>query len=120
MLLDRVAAIPMAMTKTAVRALSYGLLASRTLCVATMLEDSAAVTETSASPEFKPLYRRLSRLGAVPGGSVAETLKEWQGEGKKVTESQLLNFVRQFRRYKSYKTALEVRIFSISILKHYL
>ncbi|KAI0488451.1 hypothetical protein KFK09_028282 [Dendrobium nobile] len=98
----------MAMAKAASKMLPCGLLASRRLSVETMLVDSMAVAETATLPEFKPLYRRLSGLGATPGGSVAEILKEWQSEGKIVTESQLLNFVRQLRRYKSYKTALEL------------
>ncbi|PKU80838.1 Pentatricopeptide repeat-containing protein [Dendrobium catenatum] len=98
----------MAMAKAASKMLPCGLLASRRLSVETMLVDSMAVAETATLPEFKPLYRRLSGLGATPGGSVAEILKEWQSEGKRVTESQLLNFVRQLRRYKSYKTALEL------------
>ncbi|KAL0904394.1 hypothetical protein M5K25_026495 [Dendrobium thyrsiflorum] len=98
----------MAMAKAALKVLPCGFLASRRLSVATMMMDSTAVAETATLPEFKPLYRRLSGLGATPGGSVAEILKEWQSEGKRVTESQLLNFVRQLRRYKSYKTALEL------------
>ncbi|KAG0501008.1 hypothetical protein HPP92_001080 [Vanilla planifolia] len=35
-------------------------------------------------------------------------MAEWMREGRRVTETELINFVRQFRRHKSYKVALEL------------
>ncbi|KAK8939483.1 Pentatricopeptide repeat-containing protein [Platanthera guangdongensis] len=98
----------MSMAKTAGKLLSWGLPASRRLCASSAPVVSTKVTETEALSEFRPLFRRLSALGATPGGSVEKTMKEWQREGKKVTAPELMSFIRQFRRYKSYKTALEL------------
>lgn len=73
---------------------------------------TAAATRTfsTASPsgEDKRLYRRLSALGATPGGSVAGVMDEWLKEGKAVTESKLVNIVKELRKYKSYNHALKV------------
>lgn len=58
--------------------------------------------------EHKPLYRRLAVLGGDPKGSVEETMSEWLKEGRVVRESDLMSIVRELRRFKNYKIALEV------------
>ncbi|ONK67603.1 uncharacterized protein A4U43_C05F1800 [Asparagus officinalis] len=65
-----------------------------------------AFSTAPPSGENKRLYRRLSALGTNPG--VTRTLDEWVKEGKAVTESKLVNIVKELRRYKNYKPALKV------------
>lgn len=57
---------------------------------------------------FSPLYKRLSQLGANPGGSVEQTMQEWIKEEKFVMEFSLMKIVRELRRYRNYKIALEL------------
>ncbi|KAG0478330.1 hypothetical protein HPP92_013049 [Vanilla planifolia] len=89
------------------RLLSRALPFPRMFCAIAPVDSSMSRTALSP-PESKPLYRRLSAVGIISGGSVSETMKEWLNEGRRVTEAQLMNFVCKFRKYKSYKIALEL------------
>uniref|UniRef100_A0A0D6RA33 Pentacotripeptide-repeat region of PRORP domain-containing protein n=1 Tax=Araucaria cunninghamii TaxID=56994 RepID=A0A0D6RA33_ARACU len=53
------------------------------------------------------LYKRLSRLGD-PNLSAVAVLQQWIDEGRKVKKWDLQGYVRQLRKYRRYKHALEV------------
>lgn len=92
----------MSMAKNRIRALPLTMAAvTRSLCT--------AAVAAAGGGEYKPLYRRLSALGLDPNGRVAETMEGWLKEGRVVLEAELMRNVRELRKHKSYKTALEVK-----------
>ncbi|KAJ6807712.1 pentatricopeptide repeat-containing protein-like, mitochondrial [Iris pallida] len=56
----------------------------------------------------KPLYRRLSELGGAAEGAVSRTLNKWVKEGRPVKVMDLVNHVKDLRKYRRYKHALEM------------
>ncbi|KAL4191709.1 hypothetical protein AMTRI_Chr07g81920 [Amborella trichopoda] len=53
------------------------------------------------------IFKRISPLGD-PGTSVVPLLEEWVREGRKVHKSDLQSLVKEMRRYRRYKHALEI------------
>ncbi|XP_065031471.1 pentatricopeptide repeat-containing protein At4g01990, mitochondrial-like [Musa acuminata AAA Group] len=68
----------------------------------------ARASEVGERKESKPLYRRLSALGRAPAGSVTKTLNKWLREGRTVTATQLMKYVKELRKYNRYSHALEL------------
>eukprot|EP01018_Ginkgo_biloba_P007810 Gb_14577 [translate_table: standard] len=62
------------------------------------------VSEAETEPDT--LYRRLSRLGN-PRLSATSVLERWIQEGRKVKKWELQRIIKQLRRYRRYKHALE-------------
>ncbi|KAK3039584.1 hypothetical protein RJ639_027728 [Escallonia herrerae] len=67
-----------------------------------------ACFSSSAAPD-DTLYRRLSRAGD-PSLSMVPILEEWAEQGRSATQEELQKIIRQFRKFRRFKHALEVDI----------
>ncbi|KAF5177678.1 Pentatricopeptide repeat-containing protein [Thalictrum thalictroides] len=54
------------------------------------------------------LYRRLSALGSRTDVNVGDTIDEWVKEGKSVTKSAILGYIRELRKYKKHDHAIQL------------
>lgn len=76
---------------------------------------------TTASPsagkksDERLLYRRLSVLGGAKDGSVHKTLNKWVGQGNRATAIDLMNCVKELRKYKRYSHALEIMDWMVNV-----
>lgn len=86
-------------------------MAFRKLCTAAVTETTKSSIETAKNATTGiglPLYRRLSALGGAPEGSVKNTMNKWLREGKSVRARDVVTYVKELRKYKRFKHALEV------------
>ncbi|KAJ6795540.1 pentatricopeptide repeat-containing protein, mitochondrial-like [Iris pallida] len=107
--------------KFPIRQLSWAISASRRLlptayssaAVAAAEEEEA--TKKSREESGKHLYRRLSELGGAPEGAVSRTLNKWVREGRPVRAMELMKHVKDLRKYRRYKHALEIMDWMVNI-----
>ncbi|KAK3013366.1 hypothetical protein RJ639_010157 [Escallonia herrerae] len=89
---------------SAIRFLAYSNTRTLTAC----FSSSAASDDT--------LYRRLSRAGD-PSLSMVPILEEWAEQGRSATQEELQKIIRQFRKFRRFKHALE-KVKATVVLKH--
>ncbi|KAA8516861.1 hypothetical protein F0562_017321 [Nyssa sinensis] len=75
---------------------------------------STTATVSGAGKSKDSLYRRISPIGD-PRVSIVPVLDQWIEEGRKVYKDQLQNIIKQLRRYRRFKHALEVSQWMIDI-----
>jgi len=88
------------------------LLSTATEAAAEAAAPTAAATATAAKAGKKggslALYRRLSALGRSGEGSVSRALNKWVRQGGALPVQDLVEHVKELRKYKRYGHALEV------------
>ncbi|RWR95231.1 pentatricopeptide repeat-containing protein, mitochondrial-like protein [Cinnamomum micranthum f. kanehirae] len=91
------------------RALMLGSVAMRSLSTATMtnVEPTARIASPSSSSSSSSLYRRLSALASNRDGTVAKVLDGWVMEGNSINKNQIISFIKELRKYKRFRHALE-------------
>ncbi|KAG1359164.1 pentatricopeptide repeat-containing protein [Cocos nucifera] len=94
------------MAKSPIRAPPWWAAVLRRLTTASAAQLKAQAAREEA--EWKPLYRRLSVLGGAPEGSVTATLDQCEMEGWRVTARWLMKHIRELRKYRRHKHALEM------------
>lgn len=102
--------------KRSVRLMLLGSAAAvkRRFCAAvaaTSLPADAAVAMADGTKEKqdpRTLKGRLSSLWGAPQGSVTRTLNKWLREGRSVIAVELINYVKELRKFRRYAHALEV------------
>lgn len=93
--------------KHRIRPLTSRLAAGRSLCTAVLVAAGETAEESKVKKRAR-LYRQLSALRGDPNGSVTATMERWENEGISVSASEVMDFVRQLRKYRDFKHALEV------------
>ncbi|XP_072996765.1 pentatricopeptide repeat-containing protein At4g01990, mitochondrial-like [Typha latifolia] len=97
------------MLQNPIRILFRRVAAARSLSATAVASSEAELkVEKGEAKEWKPLYRRLSALGGAPEGSVEKALNKWVREGRTVRAVQLMKYVKELRKYKRHKHALEL------------
>lgn len=74
--------------------------------------DALTSSSYSSSAPIGTLYGRISRSGNAEL-SIIPVLEKWFEEGKDVKQSELLRIIKQLRKYRRFKHALQVSCFSI-------
>ncbi|KAG2717305.1 hypothetical protein I3760_03G169200 [Carya illinoinensis] len=64
-------------------------------------------TETVPAPQIDSLYHRISRAGD-PRVPIVRVIDHWLEEGRDVQNSELHRFIRQLRKYRRFKHALQI------------
>lgn len=113
------------MKSLSIRPLSWASAASRRLLSsspAAIVESSAEIEGEKEAPptkegekEFVPLYRRLSALGGAPTGSVFKEMNKWTREGRTTRAPELMKYVKDLRKYRRYKHALELMDWMVKV-----
>ncbi|KAG6494635.1 hypothetical protein ZIOFF_042395 [Zingiber officinale] len=75
-----------------------------------LLADAAVATAdgTKERKDSRTLLRLLSSLRGSPQGSVTRTLNKWLREGKSVRAVELMNYVKELRKFHRYAHGLEI------------
>lgn len=89
--------------KHRIRTLTSGITTTRRLCTA-----DAPAEGSGKLKKRTQLYRQLSALRGDAKGSVTATMERWEKEGISVSVSEVMDFVRQLRKYRDFKHALEL------------
>ncbi|KAG2717306.1 hypothetical protein I3760_03G169300 [Carya illinoinensis] len=78
-------------------------------------------TETIASsaPQIDSLYNRISRAGD-PRFPIVRVIDQWLKEGRDVQNSDLYRFIKQLRKYRRFKQALQISEWLSEQRNHYL
>lgn len=92
------------------RALMLGSVAMRSLSTATMTNvgPTARIASPSSSSSSSSLYRRLSALASNRDGTVAKVLDGWVMEGNSINKNYIISFIKELRKYKRFRHALEL------------
>ncbi|KAJ9177028.1 hypothetical protein P3X46_012283 [Hevea brasiliensis] len=69
--------------------------------------DALTSSSYSSSAPVDSLHRRISRSGN-PAVSIVTVIEKWLEEGKSVEQSELRIFIKQLRKYRRFKQALQI------------
>lgn len=110
----------MMVKKLPIRQFSWASAAARRLCSSSSLAAASETSPTTAEieekkKEFVPLYRRLSALGGAPAGAVFKTMNKWVREGRPTKAVELMKYVKDLRKYRRYKHALELMDWMVKV-----